>query len=162
MTEIDLSQPPVDIPQDFGKPDHTKSRERGPVRRVRAAAKKAATETETKPKAKKGAFVEPLEQIYTGFGITLMPFDQQCATTVVENAHRCAEAWDDLADKNDTIRKALTAFVETSAWGQLIFAHAPILLAVASHHMPGRQAVEAEAPEDIASMNGQIPYEPAR
>lgn len=156
MTDLDVGKlpPPKDVPKpEFGKPDHTKSREGlrrvHPAKKAPRAAREPRIETPP-PKGKAGQFVEPLEQVYTGLALTLMPFDSSCAETIMENGHRCAEAWDDLAQKNDTVRKALIAFTETSAWGTLVLAHAPILLAVASHHGPGRKRAEpTEDTEDI-------------
>lgn len=167
MTELDLSSlpPSEDVPKsEFGKPDHTKSREglRRPSRRP--AAKKATGNRtaipEDVPKGKPGQFVEPVEQIYTGLALTLMPFDAQCATVIMENGNRCALAWDDLAQRSDAVRKALIALSQTSAWGTMLIAHAPILLAVAGHHMPGRGTPEPpdNEPDDIPTEAVTYPF----
>lgn len=90
------------------------------------------------PRAKKGAFVEPLEQLYTTIGMMLMAFDPTCAEVVIKSANQCAEAMDELAYQNEAVRRALVALTTTSAVGAVLFAHAPIIMAVAMHHGPGK------------------------
>lgn len=114
---------PVDKARDFMRSRPAKAER--PAR-----AKKAA------PRAKKGAFVEPLTQVYTGLGITLVPFDEVCGTAVLQSAEQCAKSLDELAYQNEAVRRALTALTQTSAMGAVLIAHLPIILAVAGHHMP--------------------------
>lgn len=89
------------------------------------------------PRAKKGAFVEPLTELYSTLAIMLMPFDAQCADVVMKSAEQCAQSMDELAYQNESVRRALTAITQTSAWGAVIFAHMPIIMAVVMHHGPG-------------------------
>lgn len=111
----------------FGKPDEDKPKTTRTARPKRKPA----------PRAKKGAFVEPLTELYTTLGMMLMAFDQQCATVVIKSAEQCATSMDELAYQNESVRRALTAITQTSAWGAVIFAHMPIIMAVAMHHGPG-------------------------
>ena len=133
-----------DAPE-FTVPDANKSRrsrreylfppkdkaENGPKARTAKRRKPA-------PRAKKGAFVEPLTELYTTIGAMLMPFDMQCANVVIKSAEQCAQSMDELAYQNESVRRALTAITQTSAWGAVIFAHMPIIMAVAMHHGPGK------------------------
>ena len=85
---------------------------------------------------RKGQFVEPLTQLY-GFGsLALMPIDPQCAMTLAKAAPECAKAWDELADQNLAVRRMLQSLTQTGAWGTVIAAHLPVLVAVLSHHYP--------------------------
>jgi hypothetical protein len=96
----------------------------------------AGTSSVSPPRLREGHFVKPLTQLYTTIGLTLMPFDQACATAFVANAESCAKAMDALARENDAVRKALLALTQTSAWGGVLLAHAPIILMIATHHGP--------------------------
>jgi len=106
------------------------------------------------PKVRPGHFVEPLTQIYTGFGIAILPFDPVCANAVQQAAGRCAESLDNLAQENESVRRALFALTKTTAVGMVFVAHMPILLAVVIHHVPTAQnmlgAMGQEMAENIA------------
>jgi hypothetical protein len=89
------------------------------------------------PPKRKEEFVEPLMGMYTMLGVAITPFDSHCGPIVISQAEPCARSLDDLAEKNEQVRKALRSLTQASALGNVIMAHAPILIAVASHHMPG-------------------------
>lgn len=89
------------------------------------------------PPKRKGSFTKPLTDMYTGVGVMLMPFDQPCGTAVMESASQCAEALDNLAYQNESVRRALDSLLQSSAIGTVVVAHLPIIMVVASHHMPG-------------------------
>lgn len=127
-------------------PDHTQSRRSrrdylGFGKKADEEKPKGRTTTRPKrkpaPRAKKGAFIEPLTELYTLLGGVLMPFDPQCANAVIVSAEKCAESMDELAYQNESVRRALTALTQTSAWGAVIFAHLPIIMSIAMHHGPG-------------------------
>lgn len=141
-----------DVPAiEFNAPDHTASRPRPRLLRKDAKSNesKPPLRKATVPRSKPGQFVEPLTKIYAGIGLALMPFDQVCAVQVANSATTCAEAWDELAQKNDAVRKMLYAITETSAWGGVMIAHFPILMAVAGHHMPGIKLPGATIPDTV-------------
>lgn len=162
---------PALAPEDAVTPDHTASRDNlSVVERVKARARgekveSAPPKAEEKttraraskpakkavPKTRPGALVEPLTGIYTSIGVVLTPFDPLCAASVMESAEKCATSLDALAQRNDSVRRALLALTETSAWGGVIAAHLPILLMVASHHGP--ENVAAIASPMAFSMN---------
>lgn len=143
-TPLDLSGiEPEDAPE-FSVPDSSRSREerRNFFRSTKPAEETTSRRTATKkrkpaPRAKRGAFIEPLTQLYTLIGGMLMPFDPQCANVVIMSAEHCAESMDNLAYENEAVRRALTALTQTSAIGAVVMAHAPIIMAVAMHHGPG-------------------------
>lgn len=114
------------------------------------------------PPKRKGSLTKRLEEFYVSFGMMLMPFDSVCGTAVVNSAERCAEALDNLAYENDAVRRAVLAMLETNAWGQVIMAHAPILMMVMTHHVPAfRNGIAARfagmqaAAEAEAHANGE-------
>lgn len=122
-------------------PNHKATR---PNARERAKAllgdKANSTGPKTKervPVQKKNEFVEPLTEMYTMIGVVLTPFDQHCGPTIISAAPTCAQSLNDLAEKNENVRKALRQLTQASAMGTVIMAHAPIVLAIMSHHMPG-------------------------
>lgn len=144
---LDLSNvTPEDAPE-FTIPDHTASRSERRSFASYIAGQKEKTEERTRgrrqPKkpvsrAKKGAFTEPLSQMYTMAGMAVFVRDQHCGTAIMEAASGCAEALDELAYRNESVRRALDALVKTSTFGAVIAAHLPIVLAVAGHHGGGK------------------------
>lgn len=109
-----------------------------PIVEPKAKAPRTSPKKERKvPTNKPGQFVQPLTQVYAFLGVGLMPFDAECAAAVMTSGEQCAKAWDELAQKNESVRRALAALTETGAWGGVIAAHMPIAVAVLSHHMPG-------------------------
>lgn len=156
LTVVDSPAP--DGPADDPVPNHTASRDkRTPRSLFRAVGDKADTpprkQRVTAKKAvprRKGMFIQPLTQMYTTVGILLMPFDPVCSNAVLANAENCAKALDDLAYNNDAMRRVLYGLIQTSQWGLVIAAHAPILFAVAMHHVPAMQRSMALMGEGMA------------
>jgi len=93
------------------------------------------------PPRRKGAMVRQLEDLYTTVGLFVMAFDQPCGTAIVNSAAKCAEALDNLAYENDAVRRILYRILETSAWGTVLAAHSPIIMAIAIHHVPAVRTV---------------------
>lgn len=79
-----------------------------------------------------------------------MPVDPICANAIVQAGPNCAEALDQLAQKNETIRRTLYALLETSAVGMVIAAHTPILVAVMMHHVPAVQRAMGSVGQEMA------------
>lgn len=88
------------------------------------------------PVYRKGMLVDPLTKLYTGAGMMLMPFDQHCAATIMQHAEPMARSLDELARTNPQVRKVLMKMIQGSAVGMVIAAHAPLVIAVAVHHVP--------------------------
>lgn len=122
------------------------------------------------PKEKKsvpnvpGQFIEAVEDFYNLMGMVAMPFDPEFAMTMVsphkeptpENpepptvAHRCAVAWDEAAQRSESVRRMLDSFTTATVWGALAAAHAPLLLILAKNHTPfGARLDPARAMEDM-------------
>lgn len=111
---------------------------------MRSSRKPRDTE-KTPPKAKapkravpmpRGGFTKELEQLYVGVGMALLLKDPECGTAVIQAAPRCAETLNNLAAQNPAVRRILVALTQSSAIGAVVIAHAPILWALAKHHVP--------------------------
>lgn len=57
-------------------------------------------------------------------------FHPRLATALDMSAVDCTDAWFRLAEKNDSVRARICAFVEGGDWGKVVLAHVPILMAV--------------------------------
>lgn len=99
--------------------------------------------------APKGGLRKPLEELYTSVGMMMMPFDPSCGKVIIEAAPRCAETLADLANSNDVVRRILISLVTTSAMGAVITAHAPIVMAIAMHHVPALKNKQEKMFADI-------------
>ncbi len=103
-------------------------------KRKRATKEKVSTPAPAMPR--KGHLARQFTQLYVSLGTFMLPIDAACGGAVINAAPKCGEAIENLARENPADRKALLAMVETSVWGQVIVAHAPIMLAIAIHHVP--------------------------
>jgi hypothetical protein len=89
------------------------------------------------PKAKrKTAIRTQLEGMYATAGMMLLPFDPQTAMVIAEQGPACAQALDDLAQKNPKFKESLESMLATSAWSAVIMAHLPILVTVGTKYVP--------------------------
>lgn len=110
------------------------------VDRVKAKAKRGEKppreEKARKPLPPKraGALVKPLTELYTSLGALVLAADPVCGSAIVANAPECAKRLDALAQENDAVRRALHALTASSAWGGVMIAHLPIMLALMLHH----------------------------
>lgn len=104
------------------------------------------------PPAPRGGLRKPLEDMYTGMGMMMMPFDPSCGKVIIEAAPRCAETLDELAKTNPAVRRILISLVTTSALGAVIMAHAPILMAIAMHHIPQLREKQEKMVGEFAEM----------
>lgn len=141
------------LPDDFVIPTPVKeplfSRKRKP-----AGDKADAGEKKAKPAVRipnrKGQFVEPLTALYMSAGAIMLPIDPICGNAIIQVAEECANAWDELAQKNDAVRKFLWGITQTSLTTKLFFAHMPLFMAVFMHHSPFAQKKMSEMGQSMA------------
>jgi hypothetical protein len=88
------------------------------------------------PAMPRSGLAGPLTNMYTGLGLSLSMVDRNCGQAIVESAEDCAQAWEELARRNPRVRRAILMLLETSDVTKIVIAHAPIMMAVASHHVP--------------------------
>lgn len=147
----------------FVPPKNSDGSVRERVKRTPILGGKPAGERREKkevPPSKPGEFVEPVADFYRFAAMMVFPFDPHCASVVIETddnkdskhygkdrAQICAEAWDDVAQKNPQVRKFLRMMTTGGTWGALVAANAPIIMAILSHH--------TNAAEKLGAMMGQ-------
>lgn len=122
------------------KPKDKANQERG---------KRAAKPTPPMPR---GGLKNALENMYTGMGMAMMPFDPHCGSVIIENAASCAESMDELAKTNPAVRRVLLRMVSTTAIGMVVAAHAPIIMAISMHHIPALRERQEKMTADMAEM----------
>lgn len=106
-----------------------------------------------------GQFVEPVENFYNTVAMVLMPFKPEVSMVIMSPAgpstedvpepptvaRNCAIAWDEAAQKSESVRNFLDSVMTVGIVGQLIAAHAPILIAA----MPASKFNPAAAMEEM-------------
>jgi hypothetical protein len=101
---------------------------------------------EAPPEYRAGILVKPLTDLYVAVGTMLLPITTPVGTAFVQNAGPCAESLDELARTNPAVRKVLMSLLTTGAWGKVIAAHFPILLAIGVTYSPAVRASLAGEP----------------
>lgn len=140
----DPEKPPLITPEEMQERKEFTERSflralQGGNREPRERKRKARTEKPAAPvpgMPRKGQLARQITQLYVSLGTFMMPLDAACAGAIINAAPQCGEAMENLARENPAVRRAILAMVETSVWGQVIVAHAPIMLAIAIHHVP--------------------------
>ena len=56
-------------------------------------------------------------------------YNEDAAEAFAGSSEACADAWYTLAENNDSVRRVLLMFIEGGAWGALVAAHVPIVMA---------------------------------
>lgn len=94
-----------------------------------------------------GVLVKPLTDLYIALGTVILPLSHPVGTAFVQNAGPCAESLDELARTNPAARRFLMSLLTTGAWGKVIAAHLPILLAIGVSYSPAvRRAMAGPVP----------------
>ncbi len=120
--------------------------------------KKVKPRKPTPPMPRKG-IAGSLTNMYTGLGMTVAMVDPQCGKAIIESAEDCAQGWEDLAKTNPKVRRAILMFLETSDVTKLFIAHAPILAAVMSHHVPLVREQQLRVVEMFANQGNTVETE---
>lgn len=99
------------------------------------------------PRWKAGVISKGMAKLYRRTGKILKAIDRDIGIAVIESADDCGEAWDDLARTNPRIRAALLKMITGGSWASLLWAHAPIFMAIAMKdgirkHIPFMRFVE--------------------
>ncbi len=142
----------ADAPQTFEPPVKPKWWESKRRKAKTYSERKAAKPKKPVPPTPRGGLRQPLEDLYTGMGMLLMPFDANCGKIIIDAAPRCAETLDELAKTNPAVRRILISLITTSALGAVIMAHAPILMAIAMHHVPALREKQEKMVGEFAEM----------
>lgn len=140
LSMIEISDAPSIEPPDFIKPNHRASSGQGERDTSRAKTFFSSRGRNREPKEEKskkpvppnkpGQFIEPLEEFYNTVAVFLMPIKPRVAVSIMTQAHSCAEAWDEAAQKNESLRRVLFGLSVAGTWSKVFMAHAPIIAAV--------------------------------
>jgi hypothetical protein len=141
-----------DIPDEptikFTRPD---ARAHGRARRAWANTQPKGPRGSSRPKVNivrapvpnvKGQFVKPIARWYGMVAMGIGMRDPKCGMAIMQQAEACAKAWDELAYKNDAVRRVLYGMMQTGMWGEIFVAHMPIIMTAAMHHVPAMQNLE--------------------
>lgn len=129
---------------------------RGPGRPRKERAEKPAKPAAVAPR---GGFVGPLTEMYGFVALAIMPFDANCAMAIMQAAPEAAKSLDNLAKTNPAVKRVLIAITQTSAWGAVITAHLPIIIAITVHHVPAVKNSNIGAMLSAGIANPQTPEE---
>jgi hypothetical protein len=130
----------------FTPPDPTRSRSVPPT--VKKTFGKLGNNKKARggPRALKPDDITRIEDYYHMLAFALMPFKPEVAEAITaitmlpddeghlilegpKRSRICAEAWYELAEQNDAVRRFILMLVESGAWSKLFAANAPILIA---------------------------------
>lgn len=133
-------------------PPNVNADKKTPWWRTKSQGRKERKEAKPTPAMPRGGLKGALENMYVGIGMSLLPFDPHCAKVIMDNAENCAKSMDELAKTNPAVRRVLMKMVATSALGTVIAAHAPIVMALAMHHIPALRERQEKMTADMAEM----------
>lgn len=122
------------------------------------------------PRYQKGVIAAGMTKLYKRAGRVVKAMDKDIGTAIIECAEDCGEAWDELARTNPRIRRTLMKMISGGAWGSVIMAHLPIVLAIImkdgiKKHIPFMKLIDSmmaddeEGPSDLSSMLGGMSQE---
>jgi hypothetical protein len=72
---------------------------------------------------------DKIAMYYQHLAIPLSLFAPDVGKVLSRGADDCADAWMKLAEENDSVRRAILALMEGSAWAGILTAHLPIVVA---------------------------------
>lgn len=119
-------------------PDHTKSRdESSPKERFQKLADKTKLGNNRAARSPVRKLTEAdrekIEGIYGALALVFVAptplFNEDAANAFAGQAKPSADAWFNLAENNDAVRRGILMMVEGGAWGALLAAHLPIVIA---------------------------------
>lgn len=133
-------------PPRTGKPGQRRTRPRPDQGTPDPPQRRIVRDDEAPPEYRPGILVRPLTDIYVAVGTMLLPVSPPVGTAFVQNAGQCAESLDELARTNPAVRRFLMSLLQTGAWGKVIAAHLPILLAIGVTYSPAVRRTMAGQP----------------
>lgn len=156
MTE---TAPPFfeDVPVDIGEvPPESDNARTGPRSTTKLGKLGANKKSRSGVRPLLRADVDKLAGMYGFAAIAIAPINENVANAFAESAEPCAEAWFNMAQQNDAVRRAILWIIEGGAVGALFLAHLPILIAaIPPEKMPPMfQLFFTEVPDDASGVNG--------
>lgn len=83
------------------------------------------------PRWKAGVIAKGMAKFYRRTGRIIKAMDHDIGVAFIESADDCGEAWDEIARTNPRIRAFLLKMITGGSWAGLVWAHAPIFMAIA-------------------------------
>lgn len=108
-------------------------------KRARLSTRKAKADKPDAPvpQYRAGVIAKGMNKLYARVGKIVRVGDREIGQAIIDATRKesdddvtVGEAWEELAKTNPRIRKFLLKLIAGGAWGQLVMAHMPILLAV--------------------------------
>lgn len=136
------STPPIDQLRDAGTVDGGKDRPPGaPTRKTGPRPKGAKPEPVDVAPFRAGPIAKGVNRLYRRAGRIVRVIDPAVGQAIIASTRKdpddeeddtttVGEAWEEIARTNPRIRALLLRIVAKGAWGQLVAAHLPILLAI--------------------------------
>jgi hypothetical protein len=88
-----------------------------------------------RPRPRQPKLETQLEDFFGGIALMVAAMgDQVCAEIIATQAKPLADAYGNLARKNERVRRMLEMMMEGSAWGQVITVTAATVIPIAAHH----------------------------
>lgn len=72
-------------------------------------------------------FAPAIEKAYRNLSLAVTPWDVDLGAALDQVAPEAADAWNELAKRNQAVRRFIVAITETTAWGAVVAAHSPII-----------------------------------
>jgi len=159
------------------KDDREEDRAPGKVKRGKRG--KEPRQAPEVPPFRAGPIAAGMNKLYLRAGKLVRVMDPDIGTAIIETTRKetdddvtVGEAWEELAKTNPRIRAFLLKLISGGAYGQLLMAHLPIVLAILMKdairkRLPFQRIMDAmlvdrdeatgeEAPSDIAAMMGNL------
>lgn len=88
----------------------------------------------TRARGNKKDLTEPLTQLYGSIGAGVFMLNHADGAVILANAETMAQSLNEWGNADPRIRKVLEKLCTTSAIGQVVAAHAPVILAIVNNH----------------------------
>jgi hypothetical protein len=127
-----------DTPPDITPKSPPPERDTPPPRRRSPKRRTPSGDTGSAPKPRVTRQPTIEKQLEEFFGVIAVAIgatgDMYCAGVVASQAKPLADAWGELARKNERVRAIIERMMEGSTWGGVIFATMVTVIPIAAHH----------------------------
>lgn len=145
--------------------------DRAPVPGRRRGAQAPAADDAAIPQHRPGVITKGINRLYRRAGKIVLAMDADIGNAIIGSTRNTAEdgepddsvgaAWDELARTNPRVRRVLLKMIAGGAWGQVIMAHAPMLLAIImkdgiAKHIPFVKLIAAFMEPDEGATPSQL------
>lgn len=106
-----------------------------------------------------GKVKDTFQELYGQIGVLWGMVDPTCAQALIGNAEQMAASMEKLAETNSFVRSLADRLATTSAIGEVVAAHLPLVMTVYMHHSPAskraREDAQAQGPVTPANPVGE-------